>query len=150
MTPKKKKNKLKIYFAHANEKWGCKREAMIEKILIDRGFNVINPFKYEKAICDKYKTAKYLDNPSESFANEIADTCYRLVDESDEVFCWFPKGTPSIGTTMELDYAHVLGKKTTVLINIPHPLVIKKLRINDKLFLGYQSFVQGIEFKWGQ
>lgn len=44
MIEKKKKT---IYFAHPWDKWKTKREEMIERILEERGYEVVNPFKEE-------------------------------------------------------------------------------------------------------
>jgi len=120
-----------------------KREEMIEKILTERGFIVVNPFDEEIKICKKYGVLYYYDNPTEPFAYEIVDKDYKMIEACDELFAWISKGDNAVGTTWEIRWAKDLGKKVTVLISKPHPFI---WRFVDKIYIGYYNFTEDIPF----
>jgi len=139
-----RKVKKKIYFAHPFDKWRTKREDMIEKVLEERGYIVINPFKKEDKLNEKYGVDNYYEKPTKEFANDIVNKDYEMVIDCDEYFGWFPKGVTMIGTPIELVWAYTHGKKITVLCYKPQPFL---WMMADKFYIGYNNFVDDIEFK---
>ena len=131
-------NKKKtIYFAHPWDKWQSKREEMIERTLEKMGYEVVNPFKEENKLNEKYGVDNYYENPTIEFATEIVDKDYIMVQECDEYFGWFPKDVAMIGTAIELAWAKAMDKKITVLCYKPQPFL---LVMADVFYLGYENF----------
>lgn len=132
----------KIYFAHPFDKWRTKREEMIERILERMGYEVINPFKEEDKLNDKYGVDNYYEEPTIEFARDIVDKDYKMVQECDEYFGWFPKDVTVIGTPLELAWAKQMNKKITVLCYKPQPFLWV---FANKFYLGYDNFAKGKE-----
>jgi len=144
MPPDKKiKYKPKIYFAHPFDKWQTPREDQIEKILESRGYIVVNPFKEEDKLNEKYGVNNYYENPTYNFAKDIVDKDYQMVSDCDEYFGWFPKDVTMIGTPIELVWAHDLGKKITVLCYKPQPFL---WMMADVFYIRYRNFRDDIKF----
>jgi len=132
-----------IYFAHPFDRWKSKREEMIEQILEERGYDVVNPFKEENKLNEKYGVSNYYERPTFDFANDIVNKDYESVKECDEFFAWFPKDVTSIGTPIELVWASLMKKKITVLCYKPQPFLWKLV---DIFYIGYANFVNDIRF----
>lgn len=132
-----------IYFAHPFDKWRTKQEEMIERVLEERGYEVINPFKEEDRLNEKYGVDNYYENPTKEFAKDIVDKDYKMVESCDEYFGWFPKGVTMIGTPLELAWARDLKKKITVLCYKPQPFLWVYA---DVFYLSYADFKEGKEF----
>lgn len=133
----------KIYFAHPFDKWKTKQEEMIEKVLEDKGYCVVNPFREEDVLREKYEVDEYYDSPSIEYANDIVNKAYKMVRNCDEYFGWFPKGIALIGTPIELNWAFLHGKKITVLSYKPHPFLWV---MSDRFYLGYANFKNDVRF----
>lgn len=131
-----------IYFAHPFDKWRSKREEMIERILTEMGYEVINPFKEEDKLNEKYGVDNYYENPTIEFAKDIVDKDRIMVENCDEYFGWFPKDVTMIGTPLELAWARQMGKKITVLCYKPQPFLWV---FSHQFYLGYDNFVNGKE-----
>jgi nucleoside 2-deoxyribosyltransferase len=142
MMEEKKKT---IYFAHPFDKWRSKREEMIMRTLKEMGYEPLNPFDSESDLNEKYGVDNYYQAPSKEFAQDIVDVDRKRVEECDEIFCWIPKGVTMIGTIIEMMWAHELGKKITVLCYKPQPFLMVYA---DKLYVGYDNFRDGVEYKW--
>ena len=135
--------KKTIYFAHPFDKWRTKREEMIEKILEERGFVVINPFKEEDKLNEKYGVDNYYENPTEPFALDIVNKDWLAVSKCDAYFGWFPKDITMIGTSIELVWALLLGKETITLSYKPHPFL---WMFSNKFYTNYSKFVSDEPF----
>ena len=138
-------NKKLIYFAHPFDKWRTPREEFIEKVLEERGYTVINPFKQENKLNKKYGVDNYYHSPCIEFAKDIVDKDYDMVNNCDEIFCWIPKGITMIGTIIELMWANYLNKKITVLCYKPQPFFY---RYAEKLYISYDDFKKDIPYVW--
>lgn len=141
---KRKKKRPTIYFAHPFDRMGSKREEMIERILEERGYEVVNPFKKEIDLNAKYGVNNYYENPTKEFAEDIVVSDYKLVADCDEYFGWFPKGVTMIGTPLELAYAMKHKKKITVLCYKAQPFLWYHANV---FYLGYDNFVKGERFE---
>ena len=139
----KKYKKKTIYFAHPFDRIGTKREKMIEQILEERGFEVINPFKMEQELNKKYGVDNYFDNPCKGFAKDIVDQDWQMVSGADAYFGWFPKNATMIGTPIELVWAVLLEKEIITLAHRPHPFV---LMFSHIIYIGYKNFAKNIPF----
>lgn len=133
----------KIYFAHPFDTWRTKREDIIEQILRERGYEVINPFKHEDHLNIKYGVDNYYDNPVREFAEDIVDKDFQMIIECDSYFGWFPKGITTIGTAIELEWASLLDKEIITLSYKPQPFL---WMLSDKLYVSYSNFRKDILF----
>jgi len=133
------KEKKTIYFAHSHEWMDSKRKWKIKALLETRGYEVIDPFEHEDVLIKKYGY-EYHENRNEQYANDITEKDYELVKNADELFAWFPIGSTTIGTPLEIGWAKNMGKKVTVLYSSAHPF-LWSWRINlYKLYISYQDF----------
>lgn len=133
----------KIYFAHPFDKWRTPREEMIERFLKDRDYEVINPFKQESKLNEKYGVDNYYESPTIEFARDIVDKDRMMVLECDEYFGWFPKGVTMIGTPIELMWARELKMKITCLCYKPQPFL---WMYSDVFYTSYKDFVTNKPF----
>ena len=131
--------KRSIYFAHPFDLWRTEKETEIEKILAKRNYNVINPFKEENRLNEKYGVDNYYDNPTRLFAKDIVKKDWEMVYKCDEYFGFFPKGISVIGTPIELTWAVLLGKKITSLCYKPQPFLVM---YSDIFYTSYKSFIE--------
>jgi len=141
--PARFKEKRTIYFAHPFDKWHSKREEMIERILEGRNYKVINPFKEEDRLNEKYGVNHYYENPTYDFAKDIVDKDYDMVKHCHEYFGWFPKDITMIGTPIELVWAYNMHKKITVLCYKPQPFL---WILADVFYIDYDAFVKDEPF----
>lgn len=141
----------KIYFAHPFECWKTKREKMIIDILINRGYEVYNPFEKEISLNKKYNVKYYYQNPTKSHASDIVSICFKNVMECDSYFGWFPKNIQMIGTPIEMGWAYhaellrykMKKKEIIVLCHQIHPFCWE---YSDKLYIGYKNFKENKVF----
>ena len=138
-SPKKKK----IYFAHPYDKWKSKREEMIERLLEQRGYEVVNPFKKENKLNEKYGVENYYENPTRPFAKDIVNKDWYMVADCDSYFGWFPKDVTMIGTPIELTWALLLQKEIISLCYKPQPFL---WLMSNKLYIDYDNFVNDTPF----
>jgi hypothetical protein len=115
---------------------------MIEKILEERGYEVVNPFKTEDKLNTKYGVSNYYEKPSLEFATEIVERDYEMVEECDAYFGWYPKGVTMIGTPLELAHAVQHKKYIIVMCYKPQPFLWVHAHA---FYLGYDNFKNGIE-----
>ena len=137
------KERKKIYFAHPWDKWKTKREEMIERILEERGYEIVNPFKEENKLNEKYGVDNYYEDPTKPFATDIVDKDWEMVEECDAYFGWFPKDVTMIGTPIELVWALLLNKEIISLCYKPQPFLWVMC---NKLYVDYDKFVSDIPF----
>lgn len=135
--------KPKIYFAHPFDTWKTKEEELIEKTLEARGYEVINPFKEEDHLNEKYGVDNYYENPTYEFADDIVDKDQKMVLDCDEYFGWFPKGIAMVGTPIELTWAYEDCKKITVVCYKPQPFL---WIYSDVFYLGLENFFNDNKF----
>ena len=131
--------KKTIYFAHSHKWMNSKRKHKIKEILESRGYEVVDPFEHEEEIIEKYGY-QYHENRTEDYANDITEKDYELVKNADELFGWFPIGSTTIGTPLEIGWATNMGKRVTVLYVYPHPFLWSNRIKLYKLYVGYQNF----------
>jgi len=128
-----------IYFAHSHKWMNSKRKLKIKEILESRGYEVVDPFEHETKLVKKWGYW-YHENRNEDYANDITNKDYDLVKGAKELFAWFPVGSTTIGTPLEIGWAINMGKKVTVLYSSAHPFLWSK-RVNlYKLYISYQDF----------
>ena len=131
--------KKTIYFAHSHQWMDSKRKWKIKQILESRGYKVIDPFEHEQDIIDKYGYV-YNENRTKPYAEDITEKDYDLVKNADELFAWFPIGSTTIGTPLEVCWAKNMGKKVTVLYSSAHPFLWSERIAIYKLYISYQDF----------
>ena len=131
--------KKSIYFAHPFDRWQSKREGMIEQILEQRGYKVVNPFTEENRLNKKYGVENYYQNPCDEFSQDIVDKDWDMVVDCESYFGWFPKGVAMIGTPIELVWALLLGKEIITLTYKPHPFL---KMFSDTMYVSYNDFIE--------
>lgn len=100
----------KIYLAHS----GAEKEQgkWIQEMLIETGYEVINPFDKENPYIHdlKWIDGKVVGNLSKESCEWIVDTDLNFIDESDIVVMIYPNNQITIGTPCEMMYAHLKNK----------------------------------------
>ena len=119
----------KIYFAHPEKTRGGDAERFIIIILLNRGYNVINPFDGQP--------------PTTTLGPEVADRDFDLLNECDEVLCYLPEDISCIGSVCEMNWAMNLNKELTVITDEYHPFVDK---FADNYYIGLQNFYDNIKY----
>jgi len=131
--------KKTIYFAHSHKWMDSKRKKKIRSILESRGYEVFDPFEHEEELIEKYGYV-YSENRTKPYANDITEKDYELVKNADELFAWFPIGSTTIGTPLEVCWARNMGKKVTVLYSSAHPFLWSDIIKIHKLYISYHDF----------
>lgn len=112
---------------------------------MSKGYKVINPFKKERKLNEKYKVREYYDSPTLQHALDIRKNDFELVKACDEFFAWFPLNITCIGTTLELAKAIKHKKRIIVLTPRLHPFLYGN-EVIDELYLTVEDFLKNKPF----
>lgn len=134
--------KKKIYFAHPFRMKGSIGECEIITMLQLSGYEVIDPFEDEKVILHQHGVENYYDRPNKIMASQIYRRDHEHVMTCDELFAWFPKEVPCIGTAIELEWAYCANKYTYVFSPVKHPFLWS---MTDFLYTSWEQLKK--EFK---
>ena len=148
-----------IYFAHPFEKQNSyEKKNIIQKL--SKWFKVIDPFKEEKELEQKYGSSYYglskeygkTLNPElypviREFSTEIVNKDFNQLMDCEAYFGWFPVDSPHrmIGTSIEVSWARRYERHPIIIIdNRFHPFL---LCYADVIFTDINHFAKNIN-KW--
>lgn len=122
---------MRCYLAHPEQYKDREEKFRIVEELESRRLIVLDPFKEEEKILEKFGVKSYFEGESYELARAIWTKCLGLISSSQVLLAWIPpidegflKKEPSyhtIGTPEEVCYAYGKGKFIQIISPIHHP-----------------------------